>query len=178
MLTVQSVRSRAGTAGTGHSWSHAGGAAPHQLGPCSFCFRARARSLGPAPASCEARKPASTTVVVRDLVTFGTTAINARSEEDLGRAARYFPSAVVAAGVTVVFAILLRRSAAKLQSIPRAEHRPGDDASATRIGRGRTGAARRGARRTPTVTGDPTMPAGQGATNASERGPRKGRLAV
>ena len=108
----------------------------------------------------------SITGVVCDLVTFGTTAINARSEEDLDRAARSFASAVVAAGVTVVFAILLKRSATKLQGIrgpnigqvvvPR---RPGLVAVEPEPPGG-------GAWRTPTVTGDPTMPAGQGATNA------------
>ncbi len=107
----------------------------------------------------------SITQVAGHLVDFGTGVVRARSDQDIDRAAASFASAVVAAGVTVVFAILLRRSAAKLQARgpclsqairPREpgllEVEPEPDGS--------------GLLRKPTITADPSLPAGQGATSA------------
>jgi hypothetical protein len=108
----------------------------------------------------------SVTGVVRDLVAFGSTALGARNQDDLDRAARSFAAAIVAAGVTVVFAILLRRSAAKLQATrgpavgqaltPR---EPGFVAVEPNPSEG-------GLIRRPTVVGDPSLPAGRGVTTA------------
>jgi len=88
------------------------------------------------------------------------------TDQDLDRAARLFASAVVTAGLTAMFAILLRRSASSLQATRGstvrevlAIRRPGmvpveSEPPGT------------GLFRTPTVTGRPTMAAGRGATTA------------
>lgn len=107
---------------------------------------------------------ASMTGVVADLVAFGATTIHARSEDDLDRAARLFASAIVGAGVTTVFAILLRRSAAKLQG--------GRGPSIAQVARPRQPGLvaldpvpeADGLMAKPTVVGDPDMPVGQGLT--------------
>jgi len=107
----------------------------------------------------------SVTRVASDLIDFGTGVVRARSDQDLDRAAASFASAVVAAGVTVVFAILLRRSAAKLE---------GRGPGLSRMIRPREPGLLEvepepegnGPLRKPTVTGDPLLPAGQGATSA------------
>jgi hypothetical protein len=53
--------------------------------------------------------------VARDLFSFATGAMNAKSEADLDRAGQAFASAVVTGGITAVMALLLRRSAQQLQ---------------------------------------------------------------
>ncbi len=50
-------------------------------------------------------------VEARELYDFAKTAINAQNEADLDRAARHFAAAVSILGITVISAILLRRSA-------------------------------------------------------------------
>ncbi len=107
----------------------------------------------------------SVTQVATDLIAFGVGVVRARTDGDLDRAAASFAAAVTAAGVTVVFAILLRRSAAKLQargpgvaSIVRPRE-PGLLAVEADPDSG-------GLLRKPTVTGDPALPAGQGVTSA------------
>jgi len=105
----------------------------------------------------------SITQVASHLLDFGTGVVRARSDQDLDRAAASFAAAVVAAGVTAVFAILLRRSAAKLEA-----RGPG----LARMIRPREPGlfevepepAGSGLLRKPTVTGDPSLPEGQGAT--------------
>jgi hypothetical protein len=108
----------------------------------------------------------SITGVVRELVAFGAAALGARNEGDLDRAARSFAAAISAGGVTAVFAILLRRSATRLQATrgpalgqvltPR---EPGFVAIEPSPPEG-------GLMRRPTVLGDPSLPAGQGVTTA------------
>jgi len=102
--------------------------------------------------------------VVKDLISFGTTAVRAQSESELDAAGKAFASALITAGVTVVMALLLRRSAKQLQVTrgatisdvvrPRA---PGlakvePDTQAAKMWR------------TPTMSGDPSLPAGEGET--------------
>jgi hypothetical protein len=107
----------------------------------------------------------SITRVASDLFDFGTGIVRARSDQDLDRAAACFASAVVAGGVTAVLALLLRRSAAKLEA-----RGPG----LSRMIRPREPGLLEvepepegnGLLRKPTVTGDPSLPAGQGATSA------------
>ncbi len=53
--------------------------------------------------------------VAKYLYTFADKTINARSEDDLDAAAKAFSQAVVLAGITAVMAILLHRSAKKIQ---------------------------------------------------------------
>lgn len=104
--------------------------------------------------------------VVRDLVEFGALTLRARTTEDLDRAGRLFARAVVAAGVTVVLALLLRRSARSLQASRGAAAL---DAARPQ----RPGLARVGADPEPgalwsraAVAGDAAMPTGAGATTA------------
>jgi hypothetical protein len=107
----------------------------------------------------------SITQVASDLIAFGTGVVRARCDGDLDQAAASFASAITAAGVTVVFAILLRRSAAKLQArgpglagVVRPSEPGLLPVEADPVGEGLL--------RKPTVTGDPSLPAGQGATSA------------
>lgn len=108
----------------------------------------------------------SITDVVKSLVEFGTTAINARTEDDLDRAGKHFAHAAVTGGLTAIMAILLRRSAKGLQASRGATigevmkpAKPGlvKVAPDTQPGQ---------AIRKPTVTGDPSLPPGRGSTNA------------
>ena len=61
----------------------------------------------------------------RELYEFATTAIHARSEGDLDRAAHHFASAVVILGVTIVTALLLKRSARAVRARPSEPLEPG-----------------------------------------------------
>jgi hypothetical protein len=54
--------------------------------------------------------------VAKDLYAFADTAVHARSDQDLDRAAQAFARAVVQAGITTVIALLLRRSAKQIQA--------------------------------------------------------------
>jgi hypothetical protein len=102
--------------------------------------------------------------VVRSLIDFGVTAYRAQTEADLDRAARAFGHAVVVAGVTAVLSLLLRRSARQIQN--------GRGMSVAQAARPRepglvdVGVDSQGGKlvRQPTVTGDPKLPAGEGAT--------------
>ncbi|HYP28877.1 MAG TPA: hypothetical protein VE262_19345 [Blastocatellia bacterium] len=99
------------------------------------------------------------------LLEFATTALNAQTEEDLDRAAKAFADAVLTGGMTVVMAVLLKRSANQLQATRGANvmdvmrpRQPGlgnvkPDPQAGRIWR------------KPTTTGDPSMAAGTGKTS-------------
>ena len=106
----------------------------------------------------------SITGVVRELVDFGTTAVRATTDADLERAARAFANAVVAAGVTAVFSILLHRSAARLQTA--------SGPTISQVIRPRTpglvevppNPQGSGMFRRPTVIGDPSLPPGEGST--------------
>jgi hypothetical protein len=108
----------------------------------------------------------SITEVAENLLTFGNKSINARSDEDISVAARAFAAAVVTAGLTAVMALLLRRSATQLQA--------SRGASVSQVIRPRSpglaqvGADSQGSRfwRQPSVTGDASLPAGEGATTA------------
>jgi len=57
----------------------------------------------------------SITDVAKDLYTFGDRTINAKTDSDLDQAAQAFSHAVVLAGITVVMAVLLRRSVKEIQ---------------------------------------------------------------
>lgn len=107
----------------------------------------------------------SITDVVNDLVSFGSTAYNARSEADLRRASVFFARAVVTAGVTTVLALLLRRSARSLQAtrgasvsdVARPRRTPGLARLDPDPQPGRLWSR-------PAVVGDATMAAGEGLT--------------
>src|SRR5262249_37945565 len=54
--------------------------------------------------------------VARDLYTFTERTINARTEADLDVAAKAFSHAIVLAGITVIMALLLRKSAKQIEA--------------------------------------------------------------
>jgi hypothetical protein len=54
--------------------------------------------------------------VARDLYTFTERTVNARTEADLDAAAQAFSHAIVLAGITVIMAVLLRKSARQVQA--------------------------------------------------------------
>jgi hypothetical protein len=54
--------------------------------------------------------------VAKDLYTFTERTINARSDADLDAAAQAFSHAIVLAGITVVMALLLRKSAKQVEA--------------------------------------------------------------
>jgi hypothetical protein len=58
----------------------------------------------------------SITQVLDQLLAFGGAAVHAKDDRDLDRAARAFAAAAVAAGITAIMAVLLRRSAESLRS--------------------------------------------------------------
>ena len=60
----------------------------------------------------------------QELYSFATDAINAKSEDDLNRAARHFATAVNILGITTVSAVLLRRSAKSAVARGRPQARP------------------------------------------------------
>jgi hypothetical protein len=65
-----------------------------------------------------------------ELYNFATTAINAQTEADLDRAARHFASAVNILGISVLSAVLLRRSARTVAGRGRPQARPMPDVGA------------------------------------------------
>ena len=103
--------------------------------------------------------------VGKDLFRFADCTINARTDADLDRAAEAFAHAVVLAGVTVIMAILLRRSVKTIQATrganvleamrPRSPGLPnvGADPEAGRLWS------------RPGIIDDPTLPAGEGSTS-------------
>jgi hypothetical protein len=107
----------------------------------------------------------SITDVAEDLYNFADHTINAKSEADLDRAAQAFSHAVVLAGITVIMAILLRKSVKEIQLArganvmdamrPRNPGLPrfGADPEAGRLW------SRAG------ISSDPSLPAGQGSTS-------------
>ena len=108
----------------------------------------------------------SITDVAENLLAFGNKTINARRDEDIDIAARAFAAAIVTAGLTAVMALLLRRSAAQLQATR--------GSSVSQVIRPRNpgliqvGADSQAGRlwRRPSVTGDASLPSGEGATTA------------
>ncbi len=107
----------------------------------------------------------SITDVASDLYEFADRTINGTSEADLERAAQAFSHAVVLAGITVIMAILLRRSVKQIQAArganvldamrPRSPGLPrvGADPEAGRIWS------------KPGIKSDPSLPAGEGSTS-------------
>lgn len=103
--------------------------------------------------------------VARDIYTFADRTINARNESDLDKAAQAFSHAVVLAGITVVMALLLRRSVKEIQVArgaavteairPRSPGLPrvGPDPEAGRMWS------------KPGIKSDPSLPAGEGSTS-------------
>lgn len=107
----------------------------------------------------------SITEVAENLLTFGTKTIIARRDEDIDLAASAFAAAAVTAGMTAVMALLLRRSATQLQA--------SRGTSVSQVIRPRSpgleqveadSQAGRFWRRS-SVTGDASLPAGEGITN-------------
>ena len=107
----------------------------------------------------------SITDVAKDLYTFTDLTVNARSEADFDKAARAFSHAVVLAGITVIMAVLLRRSVKQIQVTrganvldamrPRSPGLPrvGPDPEAGRLWS------------KPGIASDPSLPAGEGSTS-------------
>ncbi len=107
----------------------------------------------------------SITDVAKDLYVFADMAINARSEDDLEKGARAFSHAVIVGGITVIMAVLLRRSVKEIQLSrgpgvmqamrPKQPGLPpiGSDPAAGRIWS------------KPGITSDPSLPAGGGSTS-------------
>jgi hypothetical protein len=103
--------------------------------------------------------------VAKDLYTFTERTINARSDSDLDAAAQAFSHAIVLAGITVVMALLLRKSAKQVETArgpnvvaalrPREPGlvRVGPDPEAGRIWS------------RPGIRTDPTLAAGEGSTS-------------
>lgn len=103
--------------------------------------------------------------VAKDVYTFADRTINARMDSDLDKAAQAFSHAVVLAGITVIMALLLRRSVKGIQAArgvtvteamrPRGPGLPrvGPDPETGRVWS------------KPGITSDPGLPAGQGSTS-------------
>ncbi len=102
--------------------------------------------------------------VGRELYEFGMITMRAKNQTDIDSAARHFASAVVTAGVTAVMAILLKRSAGKLQVARGAT--VGEVARARTPGLANVEVDAQAGElwRKPTVTGDANMSAGGGQT--------------
>lgn len=102
--------------------------------------------------------------VAQDLVAFGSGAVSAKSEADLDRAGQAFASAAVMAGITVVMALLLRRSAKQLQATRGSTisevARLRDPGLAQVEADSQAGSLWR----KPTITGDPSLKPGGGQT--------------
>jgi len=104
--------------------------------------------------------------VAKDLYTFGERTVNGRSDADLDTAAKAFSHAVILAGITVIMAILLRRSVKQIQATrganvleamkPRSPGLPnvGPDPETGRIWS------------KPGISSDPSLPPGEGSTSA------------
>lgn len=105
------------------------------------------------------------------LYEFAVSSINARSEQDLDRAARAFAGAVVEGGITTIMAVLLRKTATQLQAtrgprvrdVMRHRNKPGTNSVLEDIGPDSQANQRW---RKPTTTEDPTLPPGDGITTA------------
>lgn len=107
----------------------------------------------------------SITDVAKDLYDFGRLTINASTDNDLDLAAQAFAHAMVLAGITVIMAILLRKSVKEIQVSrganvldalkPRSPGLPqvGADPAAGRLWS------------KPGIVSDPTFPAGEGSTS-------------
>ncbi len=104
--------------------------------------------------------------VAEDLYHFAHLTIKAKTEDDLEKASQYFSHAVVLAGITVIMAVLLRRSVKKVQAsrgpnvIDALKRRTsvglplvGNDPEKGRIWS------------KPGISTDPSLPAGQGSTS-------------
>jgi hypothetical protein len=103
--------------------------------------------------------------VATDLYTFVNLTVNTRTENDLDKAADAFSHAVVLAGISVVMAILLRRSVKEIQV-----SRGANVADAMRPrspGLPRVGADPKAGRlwSKPGIKSDPSLPAGYGSTS-------------
>jgi hypothetical protein len=108
----------------------------------------------------------STQDVARDLITFGTGAVSARNDVELEKAAMALASAIVTGGITVVMALLLRKSARSIQATRGAAF--AKTATPRQPGLVKVGTDSQASRfwRQPTITGDPNLPPGVGSTTA------------
>jgi hypothetical protein len=87
--------------------------------------------------------------VAGDLKDFVDLALGAKKPEDLDRSAEHFAKAVAAVGVNVITAVLLHKASGKVKARLKQSSNPVAQKLFNR----------------PTVTGDPTLPAGEGMTN-------------
>lgn len=108
----------------------------------------------------------SITDVARDLLDFALKSVNARSDADIDRAAQSLARAIITGGLTAVMALLLKRSATSVQNTRGAS--VGAAARPRQPGLLSVGTDSQAGKlvRRPTVTGDPTLPAGEGVTTA------------
>src|SRR5260370_27960994 len=103
--------------------------------------------------------------VAKDLATFADLTMNASTENDLERAAQAFSHAIVLGGITVIMAVLLRRSVKQIQATRGANVM---DAMRPRSpGLPRVGADPAKGRiwSKPGIKSDPSLPAGEGSTS-------------
>lgn len=103
--------------------------------------------------------------VAKDLATFADCTINAKIENDLEKAAQAFSHAIVLAGITVIMALLLRRSVKQIQATRGANvmdamrpRNPGLPKVGTDPAKGRLWSK-------PGIKSDPGLPAGEGSTS-------------
>lgn len=104
--------------------------------------------------------------VAKDLATFADCTINAKIENDLEKAAQAFSHAIVLAGITVIMALLLRRSVKQIQATRGANvmdamrpRNPGLPKIGADPAKGRLWSK-------PGIESDPDLPAGWGSTSA------------
>lgn len=107
----------------------------------------------------------SITDVAREVYTFADRTVNARIEADLNEAARAFSRAVTLAGITVIMALLLRRSVRQIQATRGANvldamrpRSPGLPRVGPDPGTGRVWSR-------PGISNDPNLPPGEGSTS-------------
>jgi hypothetical protein len=111
----------------------------------------------------------SITDVAQHIYTFVDRTVNAKSEDDLFKASSAFSHAVVLAGITVIMALLLRRSAKQIQAARGANVL--DTMRPRELGLRPVGADPEWLWSRPGIKNDPTLSAGEGSTSPFWRGP-------
>jgi hypothetical protein len=105
--------------------------------------------------------------VATDVYNFANLTLNAKTEDDLEKASQAFSHAIVLAGITVIMALLLRRSVKEIQATR------GPNVSDALVRKNPVGLPKAGADpesgriwSKPGIISDPTLPAGEGSTSA------------